>query len=192
LVCDTPDHHCDPGWLDPDTHYTWRVVVSEEDKVVASGPVWDFTTDSLEATVQLVPEQSTIGVGENLQIDVAIPDAANLVAYEFTIAFDPAVVHVQGVKDGGLLGSAGGSVTTLGPDIDMETGSLKFGALTLGAGQVPSGPGVLATLSLSAVGVGMSPLDLCQAQMFEATDDPLVVAVQDGRVTVEGATSDSP
>jgi hypothetical protein len=184
-------YYCDARWLDPDTHYYWKVIATDKDGAATSGPVWDFSTGSLESTVQLVPERSTIGVGENLQIDVAIPDAANLVAYEFTITFDPSVVHVQGVEDGGFLGTAGGSVTTLGPDIDIETGSVTFGALTMGSEQGPSGPGVLATVSLTAVGVGSSPLNLYEAQTFDTAANPQTVAVQDGSVTVEGATHDS-
>ncbi len=44
LVCSGTAPNCDPGTLEPETTYRWRVDARDEDSVVV-GPEWTFTTD---------------------------------------------------------------------------------------------------------------------------------------------------
>jgi len=47
LVCDdTSTTACDPGTLNYDTHYYWKVVARDEHGATTTGPIWDFVTES--------------------------------------------------------------------------------------------------------------------------------------------------
>jgi serine protease AprX len=47
LICnDVATPACDPGRLDPDTHYYWYVVVTDNQAASSLGDIWDFTTKS--------------------------------------------------------------------------------------------------------------------------------------------------
>lgn len=45
LVCnDRTTATCDPGELDPNTHYFWKVITTDSHAATAQGPVWQFET----------------------------------------------------------------------------------------------------------------------------------------------------
>jgi YVTN family beta-propeller protein len=134
--------------------------------------------------VKVVPVSSSVSIGEDFAISVLIDNAADLGAYELHMDFDPAVVHARSVEDGGFLGSGGRSVLPLGVQIDNDIGTLVFGALSLGPGEGATGTGVLATVSLEAVGAGRSPLTLDSVAILDTAGESPAVAVQDGSVTV--------
>jgi hypothetical protein len=47
LVCDdVPSALCDPGTLNPGTHYYWQVIATDGRGAVTTGPVWHFVTES--------------------------------------------------------------------------------------------------------------------------------------------------
>ena len=122
-------------------------------------------------------------MGEQLTINLAIENAADLGGYELRLTFGSSVVHVQEAQDGGFLGSTGLSVLPVGPHIDNNTGAVAFGAVTMGSGQGPSGTGVLGTVSLEAVGAGKSPLHLDDVTILDRAGDSQSAAVQHGSVT---------
>jgi hypothetical protein len=55
----------DPGALDPNTHYYWKVVAEDLYGKTRTGPVWDFTTtsNSLPVLGVVMPEDSFASVG---------------------------------------------------------------------------------------------------------------------------------
>jgi len=143
------------------------------------------------ASVRIQPTTSTQCVDNVFTVDVMIDDATNLGAYEFDLAFDPDVVCVTDIVDGGFLGSTGRSVIPLQPDINCSTGSASFGAFTLGA--TPPGPndsGKLATITLRAAGAGTTSLHLHDVQVTDTSGQPDSVNMQDGSTTVRAMPSE--
>jgi hypothetical protein len=136
------------------------------------------------AIVKVMPDETTVSAGEEFTVDIVIERAADLHAFEFRLGFDPLVVTVEAAEVGEFLGSTGRSVITLGPVIDNDARTLTLGGLSMGVGEGPTGTGVLATVSLEAVGGGSSPLDLDAVEVFRAGGGAQTVAVQDGSVTV--------
>jgi hypothetical protein len=141
------------------------------------------------ATVKVVPSSLTVSAREGFSIAVMIDGATDLGSFDLQLGFDPSVVHAQGAAVGDFLGSTGLSVLPLGPDIDNEAGTLVLGAVTLGSGEGPSGTGVLADVSLEAVGAGESPLSLDLVHIHDTAGNPQEATVGHGSVTVEVATS---
>jgi hypothetical protein len=52
LICnDAASAYCDPGTLNHDMHYYWKIVARDEHGATASGPVWEFTTSDSPAWI---------------------------------------------------------------------------------------------------------------------------------------------
>jgi hypothetical protein len=135
------------------------------------------------ATVGIDPAAATVSRGEVFDVDVVIEGADDLGAYEFAMAFDPDVVEVVDVVDGGFLGSTGRDVHPVSPVINNTTGMVTFAASSSNAGTPgPDGDGTLAVITLEAVGRGASDLDLGEVIVSNTEAEPAVVTVQDGMV----------
>ena len=57
---DQTDTTYDPGTLNYDTHYYWKIVAEDEHGATATGPVWDFTTETEPVVGPLVYDNHTV------------------------------------------------------------------------------------------------------------------------------------
>ena len=145
------------------------------------------STPTPTAVVWIDPPQQTAQLSEgNFTADVAITDVVNLGSFQFVLAFSPTIVHVEGAELGDFLASTGRSVSTVGPDINNEAGTVNFGAFSFGELLGPDGSGVLATISFSSQAGGESDLHLQNVQVTDIVTDTISVELQDGHVTVLG------
>ena len=134
---------------------------------------------AVSPTVRLVPDSSMVASGETFTVAVKMEGTVDLGGFQLALNFDPAVVQVADVVLGDYLGTTGRSVVPLGPEMDNVAGVVTFGGFSFGEQVGAYGDGELATITLSAIWEGSSPLSL---------EDVLVVDAQ-GRtqsVTVEG------
>jgi len=131
------------------------------------------------------PPDQTVFSSTDFTVSVVADKVTNLGAYEFTLAFDPAVVSFVSVADASFLGSTGRQVHCLAP---ILTGSsVRLTCVTLGAKPSgPSGSGTLARVTLNAAAAGTSALDLQDVILLKAdvSATPLPLTEQDGSVTV--------
>lgn len=111
-------------------------------------------------------------------------DVVNLGGFEFTLSFDPAIVHVESMTVGSFLTESGRSITPLGPEINNITGIATFGAFSFGAQPAPSGSGPVAMISFSPVAAGTSTLALSEAQLSDPVGNAIPVSVQEGSIVV--------
>lgn len=148
--------------------------------VDALGSSWS----PLDPLVAINPPEMAVDPGDKFTVDVLIEDASDLGSYEFKMDFTPSVVEVVGAADGGFLKSTGRTVIPLGPDIDNEVGIVAFGAISTGSASGPEGSGKLATISLEAVGEGITKLDLDDVKVLDTSAGKMAVTVEDGQVTV--------
>lgn len=117
-------------------------------------------------TVRIQPAQSVVGVGQTFTVEVMLDNFSDLGAYEFDMAFDPSVVRVDSVVDGGFLGSTGRQVASVGPEIDNVGGLVSFGAYSWSESDPPEpgpnadDPGTLAIITLTALNPGTTALNL--------------------------------
>jgi len=129
------------------------------------------TSAAQGATVRLVPASQNVQLGESLEVDVAVEDATNIAAFEFRVKYDPAVLKLDGITKTDFLTSTGRSVTCP-PLIDEAAKMTKdawFGCATTNksAGAPVSGSGVLAHVSFTAVGPGLTYLTFVKLELAD-------------------------
>lgn len=112
-------------------------------------------------------------------------ESIGLAAFEFTVAYDQAVLAVAGVERGPALERSGRSFQCL-PPAD-EPGSFSFGCVSTGS-EPPGlhGTLTLASLSFRPLGPGSGPL-LLEAGLAGPLGDEVPVAVSGGVVRVTGS-----
>ncbi len=109
-----------------------------------------------------------ITAGGVVEAKVNIAGVADLYAFQFDLAFDPAVIGAVGVTEGPFLPSAGGTLFDAGT-IDNLAGKISFIASTL-TGPAPgaSGGGTLATITFNGLGLGTSVLSLSNVILLDS------------------------
>jgi len=138
-----------------------------------------------EATaMHVVPTRQMVAPNDEFAIDINVENASTVFGFQFSLAFDPEVLHVDDVQLGPFLG---GAPLAVGPNVDQENGVLHFG----GADILPArGSGTLAHIVLRASPSGRSTLDLFDAQLCTASIIPPDLVcfdpdeVRDGQVVV--------
>src|SRR5215831_17805784 len=60
-------------------------------------------------TLTISPISTTASVGDSFTLGVFINDVTDLFDYQFDLSFDPTILQVDGVSDGGFLTSGGGT-----------------------------------------------------------------------------------
>ena len=191
-----------------DTHLIWsgssttnsqnygKLVLSERTHIFPSSG--STPTATLEATpstevppngtvVSLSPTNAIIsGSSGQTSIEVPISHVSELGGFQFTLSYNPSVVHVESVSLGDFLASTGRNASQLGPQIDNDLGQVTFGAFTFGTPPGPSGDGVLATIVFSAQSVGESALAFTQFQATNVSGAEIPTTVQNGSIEVIG------
>lgn len=143
--------------------------------------IMDGPTKPTTAEVSIQPPHSSVSQGDTLTVSVQIDGVVNLGAYAFRLLYDPDVFEVVDVEDGGFLGSTGRSIIILGPDINNVAGIMEFGATSMDTGlSGPDGAGVLGVITLEAVGVGTTDLDLDEVQLLDPGANELAANLLDG------------
>lgn len=139
-------------------------------------------------TVTLSPNPLTMPVGTTATLQVQIGGAQDLGAFEFIIAYDPAVVRVNTVTLGPFLGSTGNTATLLGPVIDQNAGTVRFAGYTVGNTAGPNGSGQLATIQVQGLRDGVSTLDFTKVRITNraATIAPGATAVNGSVLVGQG------
>ncbi|MFQ6058289.1 MAG: cohesin domain-containing protein [Anaerolineae bacterium] len=134
--------------------------------------------------VHIEPAVSSPLPGDTFTVTIAIDNVQDLGNFELEMTYYTSVVHVEDVALGDFLGSTGRQVTPLGPEIDNETGLMRFGAFSVGEEPGPTGSGALAIVTLSAQANGESPLHLQNVQLTNTEAKIIPARLRDGRVSV--------
>ena len=114
---------------------------------IASAHAQEPTPSSTPATLMRVsPSSQSLPSGAEVVVEIYIDNVASLAAYEFELAFDPALLGYVSVTNGAFLGSTGRNVTCLPPI--LEVGSVRFGCVTF-APRRPMAPPAAACWRLS-------------------------------------------
>lgn len=129
------------------------------------------------------PAQGIVG-GDNITIQVRIENVTNLGGFEFTLQYDPNIVHVDTITLGDFLGSTGRTVSPLPAQIDNGVGRATFGAFTYGNAPGASGSGVLASVILVPQAAGQSTLTFPSIQVTDTDARLIPVGTSHGIVII--------
>jgi hypothetical protein len=150
--------------------------------------------DGLDGLVHVVPskvfiwpDESSVNRCDTLEVEVRIIDAVDLAGYEFKMDWDETVFDVLSVEDGGFLEINGRTLVTETGQIDNAPLSF-LAASSGGTGDGADGDGALATITLEAIGVGESDLELFDVQLADTTAAgmmPVVAAPGSAEATKE-------
>jgi general secretion pathway protein D len=142
--------------------------------------------------LSIQPASSGISVGQTFSVNVFLTDAVDLYAYQFDVGFDPSVLSANGISEGPLLATAGTTFFIPG-SIDNVTGTISNTANAL-FGVVPgaNGSGVLATVSLKAIGAGTSNVTLFGVTLLDSSFSGITVSTLGGSATASGVVAPEP
>lgn len=137
--------------------------------------------------------QSTLTVtqGDNFDVDVyvtGIPVIPGLNAFEFDVDYDSTKLTANSIVSGGFIPLAFNFENdVIAPDVnysEVEIGLFGFG------------DGVLATINVTAFGVGVTTLDLNEVILapfsFVSVPPFLIDSINDGIITIEGPSGVNP
>jgi hypothetical protein len=133
--------------------------------------------------VSITSPAGDVTVGSPLALTVRFTDALDLSAFQFDLAFNPAVLQATSVTQGPFLGTGGNTFFDAG-SINNTSGKITAVFDTL-IGAVPgvSGTGNLVTLNFNVVGAGLSTLAFSNALFLNSLSNDLNPQVQNGSVT---------
>jgi hypothetical protein len=145
-------------------------------------------------------------VGDTLDVDIVIPDpgidSRGIKAYQYELNYDPGVVRVVAADDNFLLHAGAQSGPTFVPVSDVppdDDGVFTAGLIdfseNLGVepeGANETGPGVLARLTMEAVGTGQTDLSMRTVILAAANNASLGVDTVAGAAISVGAACTNP
>jgi hypothetical protein len=152
-------------------------------------PVIDCGVSGTAVCVQPITE--TRVNGEVFDVAVAIQQVTNIGAFQFTLAWDPAILAPVDLALGPFLGSSGRTVLCLNPAITAS--SVQLTCVTLGPTPAgANGSGVLANVTVMALAEGVTPLDLQNVHVVTVEAVTIPTAVVDGSRTIAPCSGPCP
>src|SRR5947209_979880 len=149
-------------------------------------------TPLLSAGTVLSAGSATVSTGDVFTVPVSITGASDVFAFQFDLAFDPAVLQLQSISEGGFLGTAGSTVFVPG-SIDNTAGTATATADSLtGTGPGASGSGTLADFTFQAIATGTSALTLSGVILLDSSLNDIPFTTSNGTVTVGTAVVPEP
>ena len=144
-------------------------------------------------------------VGEESYINIVIEGAEDIYAMDFEVSFDPALVKVEEIERGTFFSTASGHkpVTSLSAadhssliaeswiagEISQGHGRISptLTAVPLGSSDGMSGDGVIATLKLTAISGGVSPISLKNIHAYDSKLNPIAATPIAAALEIEAA-----
>jgi hypothetical protein len=129
------------------------------------------------------PASLNVSAGDGFSVDIVADDVSNLGGYALTLAFNPSVIAYNSVTNGPFLGSSGRTVNCFTPTV--LPGSVTYSCVTTGAMPPgPSGAGILATVSFTALAEGATALSLQGTVLADIVGTQIPSTLHAGTVTV--------
>jgi len=144
-------------------------------------------------TVSITPTPATAAPGSALGVDVVVKDIADLYIYQFSLAFNAAVLQANSVSLGNFLDSSGAGTFGDPGVVDNAAGTISFAFNTL-LGPEPgvSGSGLLMHIDFDTLAAGVSAIVFSDVLFLDSQGRDIAVDSLAGTVTVAAADVPEP
>ncbi|PYV86459.1 MAG: hypothetical protein DMG05_19660 [Acidobacteria bacterium] len=136
------------------------------------------------AAVKLTPSSAEVAVGSRVGVSAMIENAQNVYALSFNLAFDPKVLKLVEVQNGGFL-SSDGKIIALAPRIENETGQAVVSITRPPESAGMSGNGVLLNLVFETLTAGTSTISFTQANIRDLSQTTLPASFSSTQMRVK-------
>jgi hypothetical protein len=144
-----------------------------------------------QSNVLISIDEINIEVGATTTIDVKVACETNCGATDVVITFDPNIIQVSNLVDGGFLGSTGNNVFPVASAISADR--LQYAVVTLNTGNAAAtGDGVLFRFNVTGLTEGDASLTFAQAEITDLNGAIQTVSTQLGSLTVGDETIVTP
>jgi hypothetical protein len=143
--------------------------------------------------VRVAPADTSLVIGASYEVSLLVDNASDLGAFEFKLAFLPEIARVDTVVLGAFLGSTGRFALPIGPSWETIGNKrvLHFGGFTFGTAPGASGSGTLAKITITALAIGVTDLELIEVLATNTAGQSLIIGSQtNGRLTVLSSGAD--
>ena len=141
------------------------------------------TAVSRPGQLRLEPQTVTLQVGESKKIAVVVDGAADLFSVPMLLKYDPAVLTVEEVRNGGFL-SGGTQEIAVVERVDNQRGEAIISATRQPNTQGVGGTGTLIELLIKGVGPGSSKLAIVQVNARDSKQRPIPLVSSEASVRV--------
>ncbi|MBU0708321.1 hypothetical protein KJ596_01055 [Patescibacteria group bacterium] len=158
--------------------------------LIGTGIVWfddvSMSQVSGEAnTVRVAPEMQTVGIDDEMVVDINIIDTANLYGFQFDLAYDSSILEYISLERGTFIGD---SYSTYWVALNTGTpgliGSIAVTRTT--PGETVSGSGTLVGVRFRTLAAGTSVIDIQGLKLSDDDANEILSTAQDGTVIVAG------
>ncbi|MEO5734585.1 MAG: cohesin domain-containing protein [Rubrivivax sp.] len=133
--------------------------------------------------LSITASPATAVVGSPLALDVRITDIVDLYAFQFSLAFNPAVLQAMPATEGPFL-SAGGGTFFGGGTVDNTAGKVSFVIDSLiGPVAGVNGSGSLARILFNVTAAGTSPLTFANVLFLNSAQNDITVQINNRSIT---------
>jgi general secretion pathway protein D len=141
------------------------------------------TAASQSGQLRFEPQTASLQVGESKKIAVVVEGAADLFSVPMLLKYDPAVLSVEEVRNGGFL-SGGTQEIAVVERVDNQRGEAVISATRQPNTQGVGGTGTLIELSIKGVGPGSSKLAIVQVNARDSKQRPIPLVSSEASVQV--------
>jgi len=131
------------------------------------------------------PAAATIKVGETTTIGVSVKNAQDLYSVPMLIQYDPKVVSIEDVRQGGFLSGGGQQPIAVVQRVDKERGQAIVSATRMPNTPGVSGNGTIVGLIVRGVAAGNSTITILQVNARDSQQRPLQFTTREASVKVQ-------
>ncbi len=130
------------------------------------------------ANTRISPQQQTVGVNQDVEIDLNIANVANLGTFEFKLKYDTQSLAFVSAVDAGFIDSTGRA--TFCPTGFSDSGVVSFGCASTGASPPgPGGAGTLARVRFHTLQQAVVDLQLQRVELGDPLSNTIASSITD-------------
>jgi general secretion pathway protein D len=130
------------------------------------------------------PASATIRPGETTTVGIVVQNVQDLYSIPLLVQFNPAVVSIEDVRQGGFL-SGGTQEVAIVERVDKERGQAIISATRMPNTPGVSGSGTLLGIVVRGVAAGASPLSIVQINAKDSQQRAIALVTSEAMVRVQ-------